>query len=106
MDALQGGIFSALNSKETKNEKIKPKMLINHTEIYWIFQEVEKLLTAESSLDRFLDLIQHGEDAVWQSDDPIPFLALNFLQIPWLLLVTIVNGSPWKKINFCLGQVL
>ena len=106
MDVLQESLFLALNSQDTKNENIKPKILMNHTEIYWFFQEVEKLLVGESSLGRFFYLIQHGKDAVWRPDDPLPFLALNFLQIPWLLLVSIVNGNPWNKINFCLGQVL
>ena len=67
---------------------------------------MEKLWTAEIDLDRFLDLVKNGHDAVWQSDDPFPFLALNFLQIPALLIQALILGTQWNKVNFCLGQVL
>merc|ERR1712129_304315 len=99
-------LHSAIVSFESKTKMNESINLINHTEVYWIFQELEKLFSGESSIKRFLHLVQHGQDAVWRVDDPLPFLVLNFVQIPWLLLVAIIKGTLWSKVNFCLGQVL
>lgn len=106
MNELHQSLLSALHGKEPTSQMNDSINLINHTEVYWIFQELEKLFSGESSLKRFLNLVQHGQDAVWQIDDPLPFLVLNFVQIPWLLLVATIKGTLWSKVNFCLGQVL
>ena len=89
-----------------KNQEIKDFEIKILKEKQAEFQELEKLFSGESSLKRFLNLVQHGQDAVWQIDDPLPFLVLNFVQIPWLLLVATIKGTLWSKVNFCLGQVL
>ena len=106
MNELHQSLLSALHGREPTSQMNDSINLINHTEVYWIFQELEKLFSGESSLKRFLNLVQHGQDAVWQIDDPLPFLVLNFVQIPWLLLVATIKGTLWSKVNFCLGQVL
>lgn len=102
IDDLTNAIEAAMNDEQAS----EPLTLTNYTEVYWFFQEVEKVLTRETSLDRFLDLIQNGKDAVWQVDDPLPFFILNFVQIPLLLIVATLKGNAWSKVNFCLGQVL
>ena len=104
MYQLHRSLLCALNDESHSNEQMS--MLINNTEVYWFFQEIEKVFTGESSIKRFLDLVQNGRDAVWRANDPLPFLILNFVQIPWYLLVAIVKGTLWSKVNFCLGQVL
>ena len=106
MNELHQSLLSALNDKETTSQLNDSINLINHTEVYWIFQELEKLFSGESSIKRFLHLLQHGQDAVWRVDDPFPFLVLNFVQIPWLLLNATIKGTVWSTVNFCLGQVL
>ena len=106
MENLHQGLLSALNFKDLNSSYIEPINLINETEVYWFFQEMEKLFTAETSLKKFLHLIRHGQEAVWRTDDPMPFFALNFFQIPWLLFNSVVNRTIWNKVNFCLGQVL
>merc|ERR1719362_976476 len=63
--------------------------LVNQTEVYWFFQELNKLFSGESSLKRLSNLIRNGQDAVWRVDDPFPFLVLNFVQIPWLKLISL-----------------
>ena len=98
--------MSALNDKESTSQMNDSINLINHKEVYWIFQELEKLFSGETSIKRFLHLVQQGQDALWRIDDPLPFLVLNFVQIPWLLFVATIQGTVWSKMNFCLGQVL
>ena len=102
MTDLSESLNSALNDdKDAKLLKLK-----NDTEVYWLFQEVEKLLTNKTSLKEFIFMLRHRQDAVWRTDDPLPFLALNFIQMPVLLTNAIVRGTIWNKVNFCLGQVL
>ena len=45
-------------------------------------------------------------EAVFDPADPLPFLALNHLQLPWLLLGTMARGTPWKKPDFAIGKVV
>jgi len=106
MDELHQGLIAALNAQEDTMPQKESINLVNQTEVYWFFQELNKLFSGESSLKRFLNLIRNGQDAVWRVDDPFPFLVLNFVQIPWLLLNATVNGTVWSTVNFCLGQVL
>jgi len=106
MDELHQGLIAALNAQENTMPQKEYINLVNQTEVYWFFQELNKLFSGESSLKRFLDLIRNGQDAVWRVDDPLPFLVLNFVQIPWLLLNATISGTVWSTVNFCLGQVL
>ena len=84
----------------------KTLTLTNFTEVYWLFQEMEKLVKREKSFDEIFDLLRHGQDAVWSPEDPLPFLALNYIQMPILLILATIKRKPWNKVNFCLGQVL
>ena len=106
MDELHQGLIAALNAQENTMPQKESINLVNQTEVYWFFQELNKLISGESSLKRMLNLIRNGQDAVWCVDYPFPFLVLNFVQIPWLLLNATVNGTVWSTINFCLRQVL
>ena len=76
------------------------------SEVYWLFNELSNLITKQKSLKDVLITLIYGTDAVWMSEDPMPFLALHYLQMPILLIKTILYGTVWRKVNFCLGQVL
>jgi len=106
MAELHQSLLCALDDENSNYSSEKLLKLVNETEVYWFFQEIEKVFTSESSINRFLDLVQNGKDAVWRADDPMPFFILNFVQIPWYLLVSIFKGTIWSTVNFCLGQVL
>ena len=45
-------------------------------------------------------------EASFDPEDPLPFLVLNHLQLPWLLLDTLMRGTPWKKLDFAIGKVV
>merc|ERR1712050_610378 len=47
-----------------------------------------------------------GTDALLHADDPLPFLAMYLVQIPSLLLLELVAGTDWLKIDFCIGKIV
>eukprot|EP00439_Symbiodinium_sp_Y106_P086394 s314_g32.t4 len=47
-----------------------------------------------------------GTDALLHGDDPLPFLTMYLVQIPSLLLLELVAGTPWLKIDFCIGKIV
>jgi len=47
-----------------------------------------------------------GTDAMLHGDDPMPFLTMYLLQIPSLLVLDVLSGKPWLKIDFCIGKIV
>jgi hypothetical protein len=47
-----------------------------------------------------------GTDALLNGDDPIAFLAMYLVQIPSLLVLELLAGTPWLKIDFCIGKIV
>jgi len=47
-----------------------------------------------------------GTDAILCGDDPLPFLAMYLVQIPSLLVQEIFPGTPWLKLDFCIGKIV
>lgn len=47
-----------------------------------------------------------GTDAILAGDDPLPFLAMNLVQIPSLLMLELLTGKDWLKIDFCIGKIV
>ena len=45
-------------------------------------------------------------EANFDPEDPLPFFVLNHLQLPRLLLDTMLRGTPWKKLDFAIGKVV
>jgi hypothetical protein len=72
---------------------------------YWTYHEVWRLLTGPDRIGT-LRTILRGTDAVLDRDDPLPFLALHHLQIPWLLLRTLRRGSDWVRIDLNIGKIV
>lgn len=72
---------------------------------YWIYHEVWRLLTQPGKVGR-LRTILRGTDAVFDWADPLPFLLVHHLQIPWLLLGNLVRGKDWIRIDFNIGKLV
>jgi len=47
-----------------------------------------------------------GTDALLHADDPLPFLAMYLVQIPSLLMIELIAGTNWLKIDFCIGKIV
>lgn len=47
-----------------------------------------------------------GSDALLHGDDPAAFLAMYLIQIPSLLIMELIAGTAWLKIDFCIGKIV
>jgi len=73
-------------------------------EIFSFYQEIKNFAFRNKGLFEILETFRNGQDAVWSADDPIPFFALHYLQIPILFVQSIFNGQIWNTVDFCLEQ--
>lgn len=92
-----------------------PKTLLPSSEmrpVYWLYNEVLKVLpdrVFNYGHAHVLDLVVRiftEREADFDSEDPVPFLMRNHFQLPGLLLGTAWRGTPWKKLDFCIGKVV
>ena len=51
-------------------------------------------------------MILRGTDAIFDWDDPLPFLMVHHLQIPWLLLRNLRRRPDWIRIDFNIGKLV
>lgn len=76
---------------------------------YWIYHELWRLLTHLYSprdvLER-LKIIVRGKDAIFDWDDPLPFLMVHYWQIPLLLLQDLRQLKGWVRIDFNIGKLV
>jgi hypothetical protein len=72
---------------------------------YWIYHEIWRLATQPGRAAR-LRVIARGKDAIFDRADPLPFLMVHHLQIPWLLLGNLVRGKDWIRIDFNIGKLV
>ncbi|GAA4769821.1 ATP-grasp enzyme [Actinomycetospora chibensis] len=73
---------------------------------YWLYHEVWRMISRPSTALERLDVIRRGTDAVFDRDDPLPFLLLHHLQIPSLLLRNLVTGRPWIRVDVNIGKLV
>jgi hypothetical protein len=53
-----------------------------------------------------LQILVNGKDAIFEWDDPLPFLMVHHWQIPLLLLGSFRRGSEWIRIDFNIGKLV
>jgi len=75
---------------------------------YWLMDQFPhgRLLEAEKLLKLSLAQMACGWDGILAGDDPCPFLAMYLLQIPSLLVLELIAGTHWLKIDFCIGKIV
>lgn len=76
---------------------------------YWIYHELWRLLTRLGSPEQTwqrLKIIVRGKDAIFDWADPIPFLMVHHVQIPWLLLQNLRRLKGWTRIDFNIGKLV
>jgi predicted ATP-grasp superfamily ATP-dependent carboligase len=76
---------------------------------YWIYHEIWRLLIHLGSPTRTwqrLQIIARGKDAIFDWADPLPFLLVHHLQIPWLLINNLWQLKPWIRIDFNIGKLV
>jgi hypothetical protein len=73
---------------------------------YWIYHEVWRLATEPGKRLSRLKVILRGKDAIFDWADPLPFLMVHHLQIPWLLAGNLLRGKDWIRIDFNIGKLV
>ncbi len=59
-----------------------------------------------SDLQAWIKKVTQGTDAIFQVNDPLPFLMVHHWQIPLLLVSNLVNLKSWVKIDFNIGKLV
>jgi predicted ATP-grasp superfamily ATP-dependent carboligase len=76
---------------------------------YWIYHEVWRLvahLFSPKQIWQRLQIIANGKDAIFDWDDPLPFLMVHHWQMPLLLLGNLYQGREWIRIDFNIGKLV
>ncbi len=73
---------------------------------YWLYHEAWRLLTEPGQRLARLRVIARGKDAIFDWSDPLPFLLVHHLQIPWLLAGNLLRGKDWIRIDFNIGKLV
>jgi predicted ATP-grasp superfamily ATP-dependent carboligase len=92
---------------EALAETVQPSPTSRPT--YWLYHEVWRLVTHLYSLKQIgqrLQIITQGKDAIFDWDDPLPFLMVHHWQIPLLLLGNLRHPKEWIRIDFNIGKLV
>lgn len=75
---------------------------------YWLYHEIWRLTGIRSiaQLQTRLNIIWRGKDAIFEVNDPLPFLMVHHWQIPLLLLQNLQKLKGWIRIDFNIGKLV
>ena len=73
---------------------------------YWLYQELWRMLRRPRTAPERLRVVLRGKEAIFDLDDPLPFLLVHHLQIPWLLLGNLVRLRAWIRVDVNIGKLV
>ena len=76
---------------------------------YWIYHEIWRLVThlwSPKLVAERLQIIAQGKDAIFEWDDPLPFLMVHHWHIPLLLWGNLQKPKEWIRIDFNIGKLV
>ncbi len=73
---------------------------------YWLYHELWRLITDPRDAVAIVRRIARGQEAIFDWDDPLPFLLVHHLQIPHLLVGNLLASRPWHRIDFNIGKLV
>jgi predicted ATP-grasp superfamily ATP-dependent carboligase len=100
-------VAQAYLSKEPMASAIQP--LASSRPTYWFYHEIWRFLTHLNSPQQAwqrVQVITQGKDAIFDWTDPLPFLIVHHVQIPWLLLGNLQQRKGWIRIDFNIGKLV
>ena len=95
--------------KDSVNENETPIVpLPDSKPTYWLYHEIWRLteVGSFSDLRAWLQKIVKGTDAIFQVNDPLPFLTVPHWQITLLLLENLRKLKGWIRIDFNIGKLV
>ncbi|MEH2329635.1 ATP-grasp enzyme [Nostoc sp.] len=100
------GLADAYLSQEPLAEPLQP--LSDSKPTYWLYHELWRLNEIRSlkQLQKWLQNIRRGKDAIFEINDPLPFLMVHHWHIPLLLLDSLRSLRTWVRIDFCIGKLI
>ena len=100
------GVADAYLECEPLTAPLQP--LLSSKPTYWLYHEVWRLNEVRSlaELHRWWQTLQHGKDAIFALNDPLPFLMVHHWQIPLLLLDNLRRAAGWIRIDFNIGKLV
>ena len=100
------GVAEAYLSDTPLPEPLQP--LPESKPTYWLYHEVWRLNEIRSFGDirRWFKTVFGGKDAIFQVNDPLPFLMVHYWQIPLLLLDNLRRMQGWIRIDFNIGKLV
>lgn len=100
------GVADAYLGKEPLAEPLQP--LPDSKPTYWLYHEVWRLNEIRSwkQLQTWAKNILRGKDAIFDVNDPLPFLMVHHWQIPLLLLDNLRELRGWIRIDFNIGKLV
>lgn len=100
------GVADAYLGKEPLAEPLQP--LPNSKPTYWLYHEVWRLneIRSWSQLQTWVKNILRGTDAIFDVNDPLPFLTVHHWQIPLLLIENLLRLRGWVRIDFNIGKLI
>ncbi len=73
---------------------------------YWIYHELWRLVTEKERRGHRFETIRAGTDAIFSRADPLPYLFVHHMQIPWLLMNNLRRRQGWSRIDFNIGKLV
>lgn len=95
--------------KDGENKEAVPIVPLPESKpTYWLYHEIWRLtaIRSWSGLQTWLHRIIKGKDAIFQINDPLPFLTVPHWQITLLLLDDLRKQKGWIKIDFNIGKLV
>lgn len=100
------GVAEAYLNPEPPPQPIQP--LATSKPTYWLYHELWRLMEVRSFQDfqQWMRKIVRGKEAIFEIDDPLPFLMVHHWQIPLLLLENLRRLRSWIRIDFNIGELI
>lgn len=75
---------------------------------YWLYHELWRLtaIRSVSDMKKWFHTVLGGKEAIFQWNDPLPFLMVHYWQITLLLLDNLIKRKGWVRIDFNIGKLV
>jgi predicted ATP-grasp superfamily ATP-dependent carboligase len=100
------GVADAYLNRQAPVEPIQP--LADGKPTHWLYHELWRLSEVRSlqQFRQWFKKLWRGKEAIFEVNDPLPFLMVHHWQIPLLLLGNLRNLKGWIRIDFNIGELI